>query len=92
MKKGKDYSRVRFAAEVIREASETLRREVDSKEPQERRFYLTVEVDDAEWQHDTTEEFFADYRRATGHGVYQEEIGPGYELRLRFFPRRRHCS
>ena len=84
MKKGKDYSRVRFAAEVIREASETLRREVDSKEPQERRFYLIVEVDDAEWQHDTTEEFFADYRRATGRGVYQEEIGPGYELRLQF--------
>ena len=85
MRKDKTYSRVRFAAEVIGEASETLRREVDSKNPQERWLHLVVEVDDAEWQHDTIEEFFADYRRATGHGVYKEEIGVDNELRLLFF-------
>ena len=82
MRKGKHYERVRFAAEVIREASETLLREVDTKE---RRLYLSVEVDDAVWQHDTIEEFLAEYRRATGNGVYQEEIGSDYSLRLQFF-------
>ena len=85
MRKSKHYERVRFAAEVIRKASEILHREVDSKGPQQRRLYLTLEVDDADWEHDTTEEFFSDYRRATGSGVYREEIGNKYELKLQFF-------
>ena len=85
MRKSKHYQRVRFAAEVILEASETFKREVDTKEQQERRLYLQLEVDDAEWQHDTVEEFFADYRRTTGVGVYEEEIGYNYGLRLQFF-------
>ena len=85
MRKEKLYRRVRFAVEVIGEASETLRRQDDSKEPKEPYLFLVVEVDDAEWQHDTREEFFADYRRATGHGVYQEDIGVDYGLRLQTF-------
>lgn len=85
MRKEKHYKRVRFAAEVIGEASETLRREVDTKGRQKRILYLAVEVDDTVWEHDTTEEFFADYRRATGGGVYQEEIDYAHTLRLQFF-------
>ena len=85
MKKTKIYQRVRFAAEVILHASETLRRQVEPNSQDEPRRYLVLEVDDSEWGYDTIEEFFADYRRSTGGGVYGEEIGHNCGLRLQFF-------
>jgi hypothetical protein len=43
-------------------------------------------VDSSDWQLDTEEEFFSDYRRSAAGAVYQ--LGrPGHSLRLQAFPR-----
>ena len=80
MKKTKKYKRVLFAAKVIRAASETLQREADPRQQHDRSQYFKVRVDDTEWQHETTEEFFADYNRAAGDAAYDEHIGGDHAL------------
>ena len=84
MEKEKEYERVRFASKIIREASETLRREIDPKGQQETTYYLTVRVDDTTWRHETVEEFFADYNRESTYANYQEHIGYGHSLQVHF--------
>lgn len=74
MQKKRDYKQVRFSAEVLQEAFEVFKQQVDPKNKHSPEFYLDVEVDNATWHHDSLEEFYADYRR-TSHGAY-------YKLRL----------
>ena len=85
MEKTKEYKRVLFAAKVIRAASATLQREADPRQQHDRSQYLKVRVDDTEWRHETTEEFFADYNRAAGDAVYMENIGGDHALTVYTF-------
>jgi len=67
------YEKTRFSADVLCEAIQKFHDETNP-ESKESRLYLSVEVDSADWTHDSKEEFFADYRRATGGAVYQEDL------------------
>ncbi len=70
MEKEKTYRRVRFSADVIREAATTLKKQTAATEKgQPNSSILKVEVDGATWNHDSEDEFFADYRRTT-NGQY----------------------
>ena len=80
MKKDKRYQFIRFPVEMLREASKALRNEVDPGDKVDSSYRLRVEVDDAEWTHDSLEEFFADYRRSAGEATFTEYIGRQNEL------------
>lgn len=89
MKKTNRYDGILFPSNVIREASETFRRKVDPDGQIEPKFYLSVQVGNTEWHHDTEEEFFADYHNVSdgraellGGAVYHESIGNRHELWL----------
>jgi hypothetical protein len=75
LKKAKSYSRVRFDANVIKEGRKVFDKEVSKDENCAPRLHLTVEVDGAEWTHDSEDEFFADYRRSAGNAVYTRHYG-----------------
>lgn len=64
MKKSKRYDHTYFSADVLKEGCQEFLRQVNPEEEYQADYYLTVEIDDAELQHDSIEEFFADYRRA----------------------------
>ena len=63
MNKGKNYRRVHFSADVLREAERVFRSQVDSDKDDAFHYSLEVEVDDARWEHDSLSEFYSDYRR-----------------------------
>lgn len=68
MKKKKVYRRTRFSAEVLAQAYQSLRSAVGEEPYFSRTLY--VEIDEAKWNHDNEEEFFADYRRSTGTAYF----------------------
>ncbi len=74
MNKGKHFERTQFSADVIREALEIFYNETNPESTTDSRLHLSVDVDGAEWSQDSKEEFFADYRRSSGHAVYQEVL------------------
>jgi predicted nucleotide-binding protein len=61
MEKIKTYKRVKFAPEIIREASEEIVRLFKDRKSSE--VTLRVDLGNEEWYYDTEEEFFADYRK-----------------------------
>jgi hypothetical protein len=75
LKKTKRYSRTRFAADVIKEASTAFDKEIAARKATPPRLRLVAEVDDAEWRYDSEEEFFSGYRRGVGGALYDREIG-----------------
>ena len=62
MKKAKKWNFTHFEAETITELS----RKCEELDKKFRPRMLRVRLDDARWDHDTLEEFLADYRRAPG--------------------------
>ena len=85
MQKTKEYNHVRFSADVLQEASRVFREQVDPKNEQSSEYYLSVKVDDAEWHHDSLEEFLADYRRTSRSATYSERLGFGSSLLMRVY-------
>ena len=78
MRKNKIYNDVRFSVETLREAinvlrTQVLRTQTDTSDGSEWRFSMRVEIDDADWKHDSEEEFFSDYRRSSGSAWYRLE-------------------
>jgi predicted nucleotide-binding protein len=71
VEKTKSYRRTRFSEDVLRGAADILRKQAPLPDKEAEARYLSVEVDGAEWRHDTEEEFFSDYRRSTGAAVFQ---------------------
>ena len=57
MEKIRTYRRVRFSADVLKEASHVFKHRVDPEEKQTSDYTLDVEVDNSEWSHDSPEEF-----------------------------------
>ena len=74
MHKSKTYQYTRFSADVLREAIEVFRAKTNNGKPA-LFVHMRVEVDDSELQHDSSEEFFADYRKAQGVAFYRENNG-----------------
>ncbi|HEV2679237.1 MAG TPA: nucleotide-binding protein [Rhodanobacter sp.] len=67
MKLSRYIPRTRFTVEVLKEATETLFRDV-KEDPN---YWFNVGLPEGTWTHDNQEEYFADYRRATHDtGVY----------------------
>jgi len=83
MQKEQRYSECRFSAEVLKEAIDVMKdtakqEEVSTSEG----FYMHMSVadGDSEWHYDTTEEFFADFRKDHERSVFY--IHYGYEIAL----------
>jgi len=82
MRKTKNYRQTRFSAEVMREAVGTFRSQLPTDvQKKKTSFSLSVDVDGASWDHDSENEFFADYRRSKGDAVFDER-GGGYQIRI----------
>jgi predicted nucleotide-binding protein len=86
MKKSKQYDYTRFSADVLREAIEVFRAKTNRGKPA-RFVTMSVQVGDSEWHHDSSEEFFADYRKAQGGAFYRENCGGAdtFELHVQAF-------
>lgn len=86
MQKEFTYERTRFSADVLVEAADTLLQGVEpKKEGESPSLYLSVELDEGTWKHDTEDEFFADYRRSSKGAVYGKEFYE-YKIWLLSFP------
>lgn len=85
MKKEFIYEKIRFTAEILKSATEQLLNnlEIDNEKLS---YYLSVDLEDGSWDHDNEEEFFSDYRRSNGHGVYQVDYNHSHTFRVQFFP------
>ena len=70
--KTKRYKNTRFSAEALQEAIAVFRSEAPDAESTSR-FYLTVDVGESEWKHESVQEYFADYRHSNKGSVYEEE-------------------
>jgi predicted nucleotide-binding protein len=81
MRKSKWYEYTRFSADVLQEAIRMFHTKINWRKPWSRR-YMTVDVGDSEWEHSSSEEFFADYRKSNGGAVYQEDKGIDNQLRV----------
>ncbi|MCH7498198.1 MAG: nucleotide-binding protein [Candidatus Marinimicrobia bacterium] len=84
MQKTKHYRQARFSADVIREALQVFRSQQGPKDQERSQQYLSVELEDSEWRHDTEDEFFADYRRSKGGAVFSEQTN-GYNFLIHAF-------
>ena len=74
MKKSKRYEYTRFSADVLREAIQVFQTKTDRGKPAWS-VHMSVDVGDSTWRHDSSEEFFADYRKAHGGAMYRENNG-----------------
>ena len=77
MEKTIRYEHTRFPPEVLRQASERLRRDhmtrIEADDELDVHFILECSVDeDTEWKYDSADEFFADYRREPLDATYCE--------------------
>lgn len=91
MKKDKEYFDTRFSADALREAMQIVS---DRAERANVRFgspLLKVDHDDSSWDYDTVDEFFADFRKYSGY-AYFSIYGDGFELSVRFSPRKAEVS
>lgn len=71
MKKDKEYSHVRFGAEVLDEALGVLEELAKETKNKLESVILSVEHDDARWECDTKDEFFIDYRKYKGEASFR---------------------
>ena len=85
MELARTYKSVRFSAEVVREAAEVFRSQVDPQRQTEPNFSLRVDLDDGRWRHDSLEEFYADYRKSAHGAYYNEEIAVWNTLSVSVF-------
>jgi predicted nucleotide-binding protein len=74
MNKSKMYEYTRFSADVLREAITVFRAKTNRGQPAWS-VEMSVDVGDSTRGHDSSEEFFADYRKAHGEASYRENNG-----------------
>jgi hypothetical protein len=84
MTKTKNYRNTHFSADVVLEAIAVFKQQVPEGEKPPR-LYLSVALKEAEWKHETVDEFFADYRQSTRNALYQEDQDRG-SFRIQTFP------
>jgi predicted nucleotide-binding protein len=71
MKKSKQYKYTRFSADALRKAIQVFQTKTNQGKPAWS-VIMSVDVGDSAWQYDSSEEFFADYRKADGGATYLE--------------------
>lgn len=86
MQKMKTYNEVRFSAETLKDAEIILRTLATDNHINIDHHRFKVEHDDSEWEYDSPEEFFADYRKYKGYANFNV-YGIGYNLSVVVFPR-----
>lgn len=79
MRKSKRYENVWFKPEVIGEAHEVFDGYLTEKQKKEVRRSLSVGISGEEWNYDTDQEFFSDYRRGSKDASYRKSVG-NYEF------------
>ncbi len=73
MKKIFNYELARFSVDVLREAADELFKDINL-EGNTPSLYVSVELDDGIWYHDTEEEFFNDYNRSKKSAEYEKNF------------------
>ena len=84
MEKETTYWSTVFSADVVSEALEVFRAQVDTEEKPEFSYRLAVDIGNDSWRHDSVEEFFADYRRGSGYALFAVDTRgwPSQEMRV----------
>jgi hypothetical protein len=77
MKKTKSYNRTLFSPEVIKQGLNVFERQTGTKR-QNCTKTLVIRINGEKWEHDSEEEFFADYRRNFSYARYS--LYPGDSL------------
>ena len=86
MEKEYTYEWIRFSAEVLKEAADTLLDGVELKDKDTPPgLHLSVQLDEGSWNHDNEEELFSDYRRSSKHAVYSKSL-ENHKLWVQSFP------
>lgn len=83
MRKDKEYIDTRFGADVLREAIAATREVAVRAKADLANMQLTVDHDDSSWNHDTLEEFLADFRKYRGY-AYVSIYGGSVDLTVSF--------
>lgn len=91
MKKYKEYFDTRFSADVLRDAMQVSRDRAERANVEFGGTQLTVDHDDSSWSYDTVDEFFADFRKYSGH-AYFCIYGNGFDLSVSFTSRKATVS
>lgn len=81
MHKTFNYKRTRFSADIIKEASIELFKDIDFKK-EKSYLYLSLNLEEGKWNYDNEEEFFNDYRRAANDFDYNKHF-EGYEIEVK---------
>lgn len=82
MQKEKEYFETRFDADVLQAALSALRRAAEEAKSDVKLTRLSVEHDEERWSYDSTDEFFADFRKYQGR-AYMSLYGSGFDLSVR---------
>ncbi len=70
--KSKTYYNVRFSADTLHGATEVFRGQADhGNDESDSQPSMRVKIDDSEWEYDSEDEFFADYRRSSSTGYFR---------------------
>jgi len=77
MRRAKRYPSVIFSPEIIKEARDVMRGELERSAKITFRT-MKIELPDEEWHYDDEEEFFAGYRDPFRHARFKEEYTAGY--------------
>lgn len=85
MRKTKEYYRVKFSPEVIKEAEEKLKSNLQTEQIKLTYTSYTVKFKDEEWAYDNESEFFADYIRDPKHSVYEKSFRGECSIRVSFY-------
>lgn len=91
MEKRQQFRNTRFTPEVFRAAIENLSRIADAAKQKLTFQDLDIEHDDAKWNHDSPDEFFADYRRYNNTAYLVVRGGP-FGIRVWAWPNRADVS
>ena len=72
MKKEKHFHSTKFSPEAIQQAWDKMDSYLSKEEQKKISLYLSVQMADENWNHDTEPEFFADYMKNSKHAFYQK--------------------
>lgn len=85
MRKSKNYSKTKFAPDIVRRAFDVFKNSLDENVKEALTPYFSVTFTNGEsWRHDTEAEFFADYRREHRNSSYEKGVQDDYRFAVWF--------
>ena len=82
MRRETTYNSIYFSADVLREAQQVFRSQIDPQGESEFGYSLEVEIGDDTWTQDSLEEFFADYRKGSRWAYFAVESKKAFSDRM----------